>query len=128
MLKIKISKVSFKLKFSAISCPLNQASTVLMYYLTAMANDEKEDKDGNKIDDEFAPNLFGAFVRTMVWFVGEVENEDMWVSDKDGNVIHTKIEDWMAKFILLVFIFLFVIVVMNLMNAVAIVDIQVNNF
>ena len=100
----------------------------MIYYLTAMANDEKEDKDGNKIDDEFAPNVFGAFVRTMVWFVGEVENEDMWVSDKDGNVIHTKIEDWMAKFILLVFIFLFVVVVMNLMNAVAIVDIQVNNF
>jgi len=82
----------------------------------AMANDDKE--------DEFAPNLFGAFVRTMVWFVGEVENEDMWISDKDGNGIHTKIEDWMAKFILLVFIFLFVVVVMNLMNAVAIVDIQ----
>ena len=86
-----------------------------------MANDDKK-------EDEFAPNLFGAFVRTMVWFVGEVENEDMWISDKDGNIIHTKIEDWMAKFILLVFIFLFVVVVMNLMNAVAIVDIQVNNF
>ena len=95
-----------------------------------MANEEKGvDKDGKEIDDEFAPNLFGAFVRTMVWFVGEVENENMWISkrDKNGDTIHLKLEDWMAKFILLVFIFLFVVVVMNLMNAVAIVDIQVNN-
>ena len=87
-----------------------------------MANDETE-------DDEFAPNLYGAFVRTIVWFVGEVENNDMWISKrkKDGNIVHLKIEDWMAKFILLVFIFSFTVVLMNFMNAVAIVDIQVNN-
>jgi len=96
-----------------------------------MANDDKgEDKTGNEIDDEFASNLFGAFLRTMVWFVGEVEDNDMWTSKKnttEDKIIHIKIEDSMAKFILLVFIFLFVVVVMNLMNAVAIVDIQVNN-
>ena len=76
-----------------------------------MANDEKgEDEKGNEIDDKFASNLFGAFLRTMVWFVGEVEDNDMWISkrDKDGNTIHLKLEDSMAKFILLVFIFLFV--------------------
>ena len=93
-----------------------------LIYFTAMANDETE-------DDEFAPNLYGAFVRTIVWFVGEVENNDMWRSKrkKDGNIVHLKIEDWMAKFILLVFIFFFTVVLMNFMNAVAIVDIQVNN-
>ena len=95
-----------------------------------MANDEKEkDENGEEMnEDEFASSLFGAFVRTMVWFVGEVENNNMWISkkNKDGSIIHLKLEDWIAKFILLVFIFLFVVVVMNLMNAVAIVDIQVN--
>ena len=98
-----------------------------------MANDEKgKDKNGNEIDDEFASNLFGAFLRTMVWFVGEVEDNDMWTSKRNTTdndmIIHIKTEDSMAKFILLVFIFLFVVVVMNLMNAVAIVDIQVSNF
>ena len=53
-----------------------------------MANDETKDEEDNEINDEFAPNLYGAFVRTIVCFVGEVENNDMWISKrnkKNGN-------------------------------------------
>ena len=64
------------------------------------------------------------------WFIGEVENEEWINNEKDGDEkISTalKTEDVLAKFIVLVFIFLFVIVLMNLLNAIAIGDIQVCN-
>ena len=81
----------------------------------------------------FAKNLFGSFVRTFVWSVGEVENFDFAPeSQKKDNMssimdtsYHTKAEDGLSKFILLIFIFLFVIVMMNVLNAFAIGDIQV---
>ena len=78
----------------------------------------------------FAKNLFGSFVRTFVWSVGEVENFDFAPeAQKNDNMditYHTKAEDGLSKFILLIFIFLFVIVMMNVLNAFAIGDIQVN--
>ena len=84
----------------------------------------------------FAKNLFGSFVRTFVWSVGEVENfdfapeaqrKDNRSSLKDLDITyHTKAEEGLSKFILLIFIFLFVIVMMNVLNAFAIGDIQVN--
>ena len=66
-----------------------------------MANDETKDEEGNEIKDEFAPNLYGAFVRTIVWFVGEVENNDMWISKrnkKDGSIVHLKISEHCSAF------------------------------
>ena len=67
-------------------------------------------------------------MKAIFWFIGEVENEE-WISKKDDGdeKISTalKTEDVLGKFILLVFIFLFVIVLMNLLNAIAIGDIQV---
>ena len=77
----------------------------------------------------YAKNLFGSFVSTFVWSVGEVENFDFAEAQKNDNMditYHTKAEDGLSKFILLIFIFLFVIVMMNVLNAFAIGDIQVN--
>ena len=86
--------------------------------------------DISRNDNPFARNLYGAFVKAIFWFIGEVENEE-WISKKDDGdeKISTalKTEDVLAKFIVLVFIFLFVIVLMNLLNAIAIGDIQVCN-
>ena len=65
----------------------------------------------------YAKNLFGSFVRTFVWSVGEVENFDFAPeAQKKDNMdlditYHTKAEDGLSKFILLIFIFLFVKVV-----------------
>ena len=74
--------------------------------------------------DSFAKNLFGAFVRTFIWSVGEVENIP-FAADV-GNSMNMKASDVLSKLILVVFIFLFVIVMMNVLNAFAIGDIQVN--
>ena len=96
-------------------------------------------------ESPYARNLYGAFVRTIVWFVGNVENEE-WIRKEDfeslincsktskqnengidREEINTalKTEDVLAKFILLAFIFLFMIVLMNLLNAIAVEDVQV---
>ena len=88
-------------------------------------------------EGSYAKNLFGSFVRTFVWSVGEVENFDFAPETKikkdnlssimDLDITyHTKAEDGLSKIILLIFIFLFVIVMMNVLNAFAIGDIQVN--
>ena len=125
-------------------------------------------------ENPFARNLYGAFVKAIFWFIGEVENEEWINNEVDGsrmncfkkakldkigtdaplktedvmllynmtiNCLYSKMEDGdekistslktedvLAKFIVLVFIFLFVIVLMNLLNAIAIGDIQVCSF
>ena len=56
-------------------------------------------------------------VKTFVWAIGEVGMEELKSKDQ--------INDVFAKFIFLSFLFLFVIVMMNLVNAFAIQDIQV---
>ena len=61
--------------------------------------------------------MFGALTKTYVWVIGEVGMEDLKSKDQ--------IHDVIAKFIFLGFLFLFVIVMMNLVNAFAIQDIQV---
>ena len=58
-------------------------------------------------------------MKEIVWLVGSVENED-------GASLKT--EEVMSKVIFIVFIFLFVLVLMGLLNAIAIGDIQVSNF
>ena len=82
-------------------------------------------------ENPFARNLYGAFVKAIFWFIGEVEDKKWINNEEDGDEkINTalKTEDVLGKFILLVFIFLFVIVLMNLLNAIAIGDIQVCSF
>ena len=61
--------------------------------------------------------MFSALVKTFVWAIGEVGMEELKSKDQ--------INDVFAKFIFLSFLFLFVIVMMNLVNAFAIQDIQV---
>ena len=61
--------------------------------------------------------MFGALTKTYVWVIGEVGLEDLKSKDQVHGVI--------AKFLFLGFLFLFVIVMMNLVNAFAIQDIQV---
>ena len=58
-------------------------------------------------------------MKEIVWLVGSVEN--------DGEA-SLKTEEVMSKVIFIVFIFLFVLVLMSLLNAIAIGDIQVSNF
>ena len=58
-------------------------------------------------------------MKEIVWLVGSVENEE-------GASLKT--EEVMSKVIFIVFIFLFVLVLMGLLNAIAIGDIQVSNF
>ena len=67
-------------------------------------------------------------MKAIFWFIGEVEDKEWINNEEDGDEkINTalKTEDVLGKFILLVFIFLFVIALMNLLNAIAIDDIQV---
>ena len=83
----------------------------------------------NHTDDEpqkFAKNLISAFVKTVIMGVGEI-NADLDFTDKDEyeSNFNVKFEQFLGKIILLAFVFLFAIVLMNLLNAVAIGDIQV---
>ena len=56
-------------------------------------------------------------MKEIVWLVGSVENEE-------GAKLKT--EEVMSKVIFIVFIFLFVLVLMSLLNAIAIGDVQVS--
>ena len=83
----------------------------------------------NHTDNEpqqFAKNLISAFVKTVIMGVGEI-NADLDFTDKDEyeSNFNVKFEQFLGKIILLAFVFLFAIVLMNLLNAVAIGDIQV---
>ena len=70
-----------------------------------------------KKSEGFAKHLFGSLAKTFVWAIGEVDVDELKSEDT--------IDDVFAKFIFLGFLFLFVIVMMNLLNAIAIQDIQV---
>ena len=71
---------------------------------------------------EFAKNLWRSLVKVFVWSIGEVDLDDLAWDGEDG---WEDVYDAFGKLIFLVFLFLFVIVLMNLLNAVAIGDIQV---
>ena len=92
-------------------------------------NDEPHQFAKNNTEDEpqqFAKNLISAFVKTVIMGVGEI-NADLDFTDKDEyeSNFNVKFEQFLGKIILLAFVFLFAIVLMNLLNAVAIGDIQV---
>ena len=72
--------------------------------------------------EEFEINLWRALVKVFVWSIGEVEPEKLERMGEEG---WEDVYDAFGKLIFLVFLFLFVIVLMNLLNAVAIGDIQV---
>ena len=92
-------------------------------------NDKPHQLAKNNTDDEpqqFAMNLISAFVKTVIMGAGEI-NADLDFTDKDEyeSNFNVKFEQFLGKIILLTFVFLFAIVLMNLLNAVAIGDIQV---
>ena len=77
---------------------------------------------------EFSENFFGALVRTFVMFTGELEYNDFEWKEKtreEGGFKRLMTGIYFGKSILFGFAFLFVVVVMNLLNAVAIGDIEV---
>ena len=79
----------------------------------------------------YAAHIFGSFVRTFDMFLGDLSFDDMQVKihDQSKSGGHTKsggpTELALAQTVYVVFLFLFNIVFMNLLNAVAIDDIQV---
>ena len=89
------------------------------------------------LDKEFSGDFFGALVRTFVMFTGEVEHNDFeWKLKTREDYHHPTNEPkegfkrllagiFFGKSILFAFAFLFVVVVMNLLNADAIGDIEV---
>ena len=77
---------------------------------------------------EFSENFFGALVRTFVMFTGELEYTGFEWKEKtreEGGFKRLMTGIYFGKSILFGFAFLFVVVVMNLLNAVAIGDIEV---
>ena len=79
-------------------------------------------------DTEFSENFFGALVRTFVMFTGELEYTDFEWEEKtreEGGFKRSKAGIIFGKSILFAFAFFFVVVVMNLLNAIAIGDIEV---
>ena len=76
----------------------------------------------------FEKNLISAFVRTSLWSVGEIDERnfrDLSRKELHDDDLHEKFELILGKLIVLAFLFLFVIVLMNLFNAVALGDVQV---
>ena len=73
--------------------------------------------------EPFSNGWLDALVKTFVMFIGELEFEDLTDPDPDGG--DTFAAHAIGKLLALAFAFLFAVVVMNLLNAVAIGDIQV---
>ena len=75
--------------------------------------------------EPFAKHFFGSIIKTFVMFVGEMEYGDIHFSSPELNTGLAKLELALGQFVFLVFVFMFVVVFMNLLNAIAIGDIQV---
>ena len=78
----------------------------------------------------FEKNLISAFVRASLWSVGEIDERnfsDLSRKEQQDDDLHQKFELILGKLIILAFLFLFVIVLMNLLNAVALGDVQVTH-
>ena len=87
--------------------------------------------------EKFSKTYLDGIFRTIVMSFGEMEflelfyanqtkNDNYFPRDKnENNILGLEVEIYLARLIFIVFAFLFVIVVMNLLNAIAIGDIQV---
>lgn len=86
----------------------------------------------------FAETFLDGVFRTIVMSIGEIEfldlryanatkNQTFPIDSDGGKIKGLELEIYLGRLILLAFVFLFVVVVMNLLNAIAIGDIQVKN-
>ena len=98
--------------FARFSAIIGYLSRLRFSYFPAMVRGKDQGQG------EFAKNLFSALTKTFIWSIGEVNLEKL----EDVNEAY----DIMSKFIFLTFLFLFVIVMMNLLNAIGIGDIKVH--
>lgn len=88
--------------------------------------------------EKFSKTYLDGIFRTIVMHIGEMEFLDLYYAnqnktdtdfprdDKGMRILDLEVEIYLARLIFMVFAFLFVIVVMNLLNAIAIGDIQVH--
>ena len=83
----------------------------------------QQPEEGKQATEPFAKHFFGSIIKTFVMFVGEMEYGDIHFSQTDEQ---SKLELALGQFVFLVFVFMFVVVFMNLLNAIAIGDIQVS--
>ena len=75
--------------------------------------------------EPFAKHFFGSIIKTFVMFVGEMEYGDIHFSSPELETFSAKLELALGQSVFLIFVFMFVVVFMNLLNAIAIGDIQV---
>ena len=97
--------------------------------------------EGDKCEGPFAKYFFGTIMKTFTLFIGELNYDDVvhtfgvdldnaknetgsfWSKDSSRLALKTQLA--LGQLIFIVFVFLFVIVVLNLLNGIAISDIQV---
>ena len=101
----------------------------------------REVGEGDQKEGPFAKYLFGTIMKTFTLFIGELNYDDVvktfgvdlnkanetgsfWSKDQSTREA-LKMELALGQLIFIVFVFLFVIVVLNLLNGIAISDIQV---
>ena len=86
-----------------------------------------------KKETTFAKNFFGAWLRTMTMVLGEFQYINLQYGDMEGENGEIKLtpeQKWqihLARLIFMGFVFVFPLVVINLLNAVAIGDVQVSS-
>ena len=83
--------------------------------------------------EPFAQNFLGAWIRTMTMALGEMAYIALRYGNMDQNSTYEELdleEEWeihLAHIIFMAFVFLFTLVVVNLLNAIAIGDVQVRS-
>ena len=80
----------------------------------------------------FAKNFFGAWLRTMTMVLGEFQYINLQYGNIEGEIgdnltPEQKWQIFMARLIFMGFVFVFPLVIINLLNAVAIGDVQVSS-
>ena len=106
---------------TVVNCDGNYQCT---YFLAILST-----KDGPKT---FAKNFFGAWLRTMTMVLGEFQYINLRYGNMEGEDRETETPEqkWqihLARLIFMGFVFVFPLVVINLLNAVAIGDVQVSS-
>ena len=77
------------------------------------------------MDDGFSDTYFEGLIKTIAMFVGELNFTDLKFDPQKED--KTGLQKAFGQVIFAAFVFIFVVVVMNLLNAVAIGDIQVSS-